>query len=64
MHRRALEGSETVLGREHPDTPTIVSNLGLVLFSQGEYEKAEAMLHRALEALDKVHTYLYARHCQ
>jgi hypothetical protein len=28
MHRRALEGSEKVLGREHPSTLTSVNNLG------------------------------------
>jgi hypothetical protein len=43
MHRRDPEGSEKVLGREHPDTLTSVSNLGSVLDRQGKYGEAEAM---------------------
>ncbi|KAI9869697.1 MAG: hypothetical protein M1823_008984, partial [Watsoniomyces obsoletus] len=35
MHRRALEAREKVLGREHPDTLTSVSQLGSVLERQG-----------------------------
>jgi hypothetical protein len=31
MHRWALERNEKVLGREHPDTLTNISNLGKVL---------------------------------
>lgn len=34
MHRWVLEPREKVLGREHPDTLTSVSNLGNVLFIQ------------------------------
>ncbi|KAF2999044.1 hypothetical protein E8E15_000155 [Penicillium rubens] len=41
---------ENALGREHPDTLTSVSDLGLVLSSQGKYDEAEAMHRRALEA--------------
>ncbi|KAJ4179575.1 hypothetical protein NW767_014587 [Fusarium falciforme] len=52
--RRALEGREKVLGREHPHTLTSVNNLGLVLQSQGKYEEAEQMHRRALEASEKV----------
>ena len=37
----ALEGRETVLGKEHPDTLTSVSNLASVLRDQGKYEAAE-----------------------
>ena len=54
MHRQALETREKVLRPEHPDTLTSVSNLGLVLSSQGEYEEAEAMHRRALEGYEKV----------
>ncbi|PSN58554.1 hypothetical protein BS50DRAFT_510243, partial [Corynespora cassiicola Philippines] len=43
LFRRALEGSEKVLGPEHPSTLASVSNLGSVLESQGKYEEAEAM---------------------
>ncbi|KAK5676701.1 hypothetical protein LTR17_027732, partial [Elasticomyces elasticus] len=54
MNRRALEGYEKVLGKEHPDTLTSVSNLALVLQYQGQYEAAEAMNRRALEGREKV----------
>ncbi|KAJ5703166.1 hypothetical protein N7488_010714 [Penicillium malachiteum] len=54
MHRRALEGYKKVLGREHPDTLTSVSNLGSVLDSQGKYEEAEVMYQRDLEGCEKV----------
>ncbi|OBT60492.1 hypothetical protein VE03_10079 [Pseudogymnoascus sp. 23342-1-I1] len=54
MHWRALEGSEKVLGAEHPNTLTSVSNVGLMLSRQGKYEEAEAMQRRALEGSGKV----------
>ena len=54
MHRRALGGSEKVLGPEHPDTLSSVSHLGLVLSSQGEYEEAEAIYRQVLETREKV----------
>jgi tetratricopeptide (TPR) repeat protein len=43
-----------VLGVEHPNTLTSVDNLGLVLYSQGKYEEAEAMHRRALIGYEKV----------
>jgi tetratricopeptide (TPR) repeat protein len=54
ISRDALDGREKVLGLEHPDTLTSVSNLGSVLKSQGKYEQAEAMHRRALEGREKV----------
>ncbi|KAH7384380.1 kinesin light chain 1 [Phaeosphaeria sp. MPI-PUGE-AT-0046c] len=54
MHRRALEGREKVLGREHPYTLTSVSQLGLVLARQGQYKEADAINQRALEGREKV----------
>jgi hypothetical protein len=54
MYRRALRGSERVLGREHPDSLTNASNLGSVLDSQGKSTQAEAMSCRALEARHKM----------
>jgi Tfp pilus assembly protein PilF len=54
MCRRALEVREEVLGREHSDTLTSVSNLGNVLSGQGKYEEVEVMYRRALEAQEKV----------
>jgi hypothetical protein len=38
---------ETVLGKEHPDTLTIMSNLANVLGDQGKYEEAEEMHRQA-----------------
>jgi hypothetical protein len=46
MHRRVLEAREKVLGREHPDTLTSVSNLGNVLSSQGKYERQKRCINR------------------
>ena len=54
MNRRALEGYEEVLGKEHPRTLTSVSNLALVLRYQGKYEAAETMNRRALEGKERV----------
>lgn len=54
MRQWALEAREKVLGREHPDTLTSVSKLGVVLVSRGKYEEAEAMHRRALDAREKV----------
>ena len=48
MDRRALEGRETVLGKEHPDTLGSVSNLASVLWYQGKYEAAEELNRRYL----------------
>ena len=41
MSRRALAGSEKVLGMDHPDTLTSVSNLAMVPQDQGKYDEAE-----------------------
>ncbi|ORY00884.1 hypothetical protein BCR34DRAFT_637708 [Clohesyomyces aquaticus] len=54
MFRLSLDTREKVLGVEHPDTLTSVSNLGSVLERQGKYEEAEAMHRRALEGYEKV----------
>ena len=53
MNRRALDGREQVLGKEHPYTLTSVSNLALVLHSQGKYEEAEQMNRRALDGREQ-----------
>jgi hypothetical protein len=42
-----------VLGKEHADTLTSVSNLAVVLRDQGKYEAAEEMDRRALEGKKK-----------
>ncbi|KAL8865632.1 MAG: hypothetical protein Q9198_009229 [Flavoplaca austrocitrina] len=54
MDRRALDGREKVLGKEHPDTLTSVDNLASVLRYQGKYEEAEPMNRRALDGYEKV----------
>ena len=41
MHRQALGLSETVLGKEHPDTLTSMNNLATMLRDQGKYEQTE-----------------------
>jgi len=41
MNRRALEGREKALRKEHPSTLTSVNNLAFVLQGQGKYEEAE-----------------------
>ena len=40
LHRRALEGGESQLGAQHPDTLVLVNNLALVLKRQGKLEEA------------------------
>ncbi|KAF1357152.1 TPR-like protein [Lizonia empirigonia] len=52
--RSAVAAREEVLGREHRDTLTSVSQLGSVLSRQGKYEEAEAKHRRALEGYEKV----------
>ncbi|OAF59451.2 hypothetical protein VC83_03958 [Pseudogymnoascus destructans] len=52
--RTAIMGREEILGVEHLDTLTSVSNLGSVLESQGKYEEAEAMHQRALKGRQKM----------
>jgi tetratricopeptide (TPR) repeat protein len=54
MYRQVLEAREKVLGQEHPDTLTSVSQLGLALGQLGKWEEAEAMHQRALEVREKV----------
>jgi tetratricopeptide (TPR) repeat protein len=54
MNRQTLSLKETVLGREHPSTLTTMSNLALVLDSQGKYEAAEAMNRQTLSLKETV----------
>ena len=44
---------ERTLGRDHPDTLTSVSNLGLLLHSQGKIDLAETYFRRALEGCER-----------
>ena len=54
LYRRALDGTEYKLGREHLETLRRVNDLALVLESAGKDEEAEAMNHRALKSWEKV----------
>lgn len=49
MHRRALEGFEQALGKEHQSTLAITNNLPEVLQGQGKYETAEDRHRQVLE---------------
>ena len=40
LHRRALEGYESQLGAQHPDTLVSVSGLAVLLYEQGKLEEA------------------------
>jgi hypothetical protein len=42
-HRRALEGSEKALGKEHPDTLTSLNNLSNVIRAQGKHTAAATL---------------------
>jgi hypothetical protein len=53
-HRQELSLSKEVLGPEHPETLTSMSNLALVLNRQGKYEEAEAMNRQTLAWREKV----------
>ena len=45
--RRALKGSETVLGVNHPDTLIIVDNLACLFHTQKRYDDASVLYLRA-----------------
>ncbi|CUS11370.1 unnamed protein product, partial [Tuber aestivum] len=49
-----LEGRETVLGPDHPDTLTSLNNLAITLQTQGKYDESEALHRRALQRRRKV----------
>ncbi|PMD21295.1 hypothetical protein NA56DRAFT_528160, partial [Hyaloscypha hepaticicola] len=54
IDRQVLQLRETVLGKEHPDTLTNMSNLAVLLASQGQYTKAEAMNQQVLQLRETV----------
>ena len=54
LAEKALSLAERALGKEHPDTLTSVSNLGLLYYAQGRYQEAETLYRRALEAEERV----------
>ncbi|OCK88016.1 uncharacterized protein K441DRAFT_591444, partial [Cenococcum geophilum 1.58] len=47
MNRRALEGREKALGKEHPDTLASVYFLAFLLHQQQQYEAASVLYQRA-----------------
>ena len=47
--RQALEFAENNRGPDHPDTATILNNLGALYYSMGDYSKAESHYRRALK---------------
>jgi tetratricopeptide (TPR) repeat protein len=53
-HRQVNPLREKVLGPEHPDTLTSMSNLAVVLERQGKYEEAESMSRQTLAQREKV----------
>ena len=54
-YKRALEASERVLGKEHPDTLTSVNNLALLYYAQGRYRRGRAAFNGArLRASERV----------
>ena len=52
-YRRALEGFERTLGRNHPNTLTLVGNLGSLLQAQGKLDLAEPYYLRALKGSER-----------
>ncbi len=53
-YREALEGRRRVLGDEHPNTLTSISDMGLRLRSQGKLTEAEPYMREALEGQRRV----------
>jgi len=54
MHQRVLELRKKILGLEHSDMLTSMSNLAIVLDNQGKYEAAEEMHRQMLELRKKI----------
>ena len=54
LYRRALKGSEKVLGPNHPETLTSMNNLALLLQDQGKLSEAEPLYRSTLETKIKV----------
>ncbi|KAF2727499.1 hypothetical protein EJ04DRAFT_505634 [Polyplosphaeria fusca] len=52
MYRQALQGTEEVLGRNHPKTLDKVSNLGNLYAEEGRLDDAERMYNRALRGIE------------
>ncbi|RYO22811.1 hypothetical protein AA0113_g12754 [Alternaria arborescens] len=53
MFKRALQGKEKALRRDHTSTLDTVNNLGVLYKNQGKLDKAEEMYERALQGCEK-----------
>jgi tetratricopeptide (TPR) repeat protein/CHAT domain-containing protein len=53
LAQQALEINEAVLGPDHPDVASALSNLGSMYQAQGKYSQAEPVLQRALKIQEK-----------
>ena len=51
LYRRALEASERVLGKEHPDTLTSVNNLAALYFVSGDWGRAAQLWRQSTAAI-------------
>ena len=54
MYLQALELRKRLLGDNHPYVATSLNNLAGLYKSQGRYDQAEPLLHRALEIYQQV----------
>jgi tetratricopeptide (TPR) repeat protein len=52
-YRRALDGREKTLGKDHPNTLSTVHSMAIVFDNQGEYDKALEWDQRALDGREK-----------
>jgi len=50
----ALQLSEKVLGKEHPDTLLSINNLAGLYYYQGHYDEAEPLYKEVLQLSEKV----------
>ncbi|MGI2905139.1 tetratricopeptide repeat protein [Tolypothrix sp. VBCCA 56010] len=54
LAERALEITEKVLGKEHPDVAESLNNLAVLYQEQGSYQKAEPLFVRSLAIYEKI----------
>jgi len=54
MRREVLEKRQRILGDEHPDTISAISNLAITLGDQGKLEEAAAMRREVLEKRQRI----------
>ncbi|KAF8252586.1 hypothetical protein K440DRAFT_657801 [Wilcoxina mikolae CBS 423.85] len=52
-YKRAFDGYEKALGKDHPSTLNTIGNMALVFEHQGEYDKALEWYQRALDGKEK-----------